>query len=341
MTIDPDTPKQTSANDDLQAECISKVIRRSLAGRRLDKYLCGLHPRLSRTVVQRLIKQGLVTVNGKPTKASYEPSQGDQIIMQVPPPEPTAIRGENIPLDIIYEDRDLLAINKPAGIVCHPANASQGGTVANAVVYYLGELDTLDDPRRPGIVHRLDKNTTGVMLIAKSREAHWRISMQFEKRTIQKTYTALVEGNMQLDGDIIDAPLAAHSTVRDRYMVPGMKKYPMFSKQAVTRYQVAERFSGFTLVHLFPKTGRTHQLRVHMSYIGHPVMGDAMYGGHWFSETDLAGQGGTEPLIEHQALHASRIKLVHPISEKPLEIEAPLSGRIKTVVELLREHRAV
>ena len=124
-------------------------------------------------------------------------------------------------------------------------------------------------------------------------------------------------------------------------MVPGMKRVPMVTKQAVTRYQVAERFVGFTLVNLYPKTGRTHQLRVHMSYIGHPLMGDAMYGGHWFSETDLAGQGGTEPLIEHQALHASRIKFVQPISETPLEIEAPLSGRIKTVLDLLREYRSL
>ncbi|MCH8052753.1 MAG: RluA family pseudouridine synthase [Planctomycetes bacterium] len=335
----PEDSAQTADSQDAAVERITKVVRRRLVGRRLDKYLRGLLPRLSRTVIQRLIKQGDVTVNGQPTKASYEPNKGDVIVISVPPPEPTDIVGEDIPLDIIYEDDYLLAINKQAGIICHPARASQGGTIANAAMFHLNNISHGDDPLRPGIIHRLDKNTTGVMLIAKCDEAHWRISLQFEKRTIQKTYVGIVEGDVQLDQDIIDAPLAAHPTIKDRYMVPGMRRVPMITKQAITQYQVLERFRGFALMQLQPKTGRTHQLRVHMSYIGHPMVGDLTYGGHFFSEHDLTGQGSTEPLIDHQSLHARRIKFVHPIKETPLEIEAPLSGRIARVVELLREHR--
>ena len=336
-----DTADRDEGPDHAGAECITKVVRRHLPGRRLDKYLRGLHPRLSRTLIQRLIKQGAVTVNGGPAKPSYEPDKGDVIIMRIPPPEPVEIAGEDIPLDIIHEDDDLLAINKQAGIICHPARPSQGGTIANAVVHYLGEIEPMDDPSRPGIIHRLDKNTTGVMLIAKTREAHWRLSLQFERRTIEKTYIGVVEGQMELDQDVIDAPLAAHPTIKDRYLVPGMRRIPMVTKEAITRYEVQDRFRDFTLVNLYPKTGRTHQLRVHLSYIGHPMMGDVIYGGHFFSEEDLTGQGSTEPLIDHQSLHARRIKFVHPITEQSMELEAPLSGRIKRVVELLREHRKI
>lgn len=325
-----------------KSEQVTFQVRKALPDRRLDKYVHGRYPRISRTLIQRLIKQGAVTVNGKPSKASYAPEEGDVIEMWVPPPEPTDIAGENIPLDILYEDDELLAINKQAGIICHPAKASQGGTIANAVVYHLQQkVSHGDDPLRPGIIHRLDKNTTGVMLIAKTDEAHWRISSQFERRTVEKTYVGIVEGDVQLDQDIINAPLAAHPTIKDRYMVPGMRRLPMVTKEAVTHYQVLERFRGFTLVQLRPKTGRTHQLRVHMSYIGHPMMGDVIYGGHLYSEKELTGEGGTEPLIDHQSLHARRIKFVHPITEKTMELEAPLSGRMRTVVELLRKHRAV
>ncbi len=332
--------ERQSLPDEGDVERVVIRIRRRLPGRRLDKYLQNRVKHISRTTIQRLIKQGAITVNGKPTKASYEPDAGDVIDLWVPPPEPTDIRGEDIPLDILYEDDHLLAINKQAGIICHPAKPSQGGTIANAVVHHLGRtLATGDDPTRPGIIHRLDKNTTGVMLIAKCEETLWRLSLQFERRTVQKTYVGVVEGEVQLDQDIIDAPLAAHSTIKDRYMVPGKRTLPIVTKQAITQYRVIERFRGFTLVELMPKTGRTHQLRVHMSYIGHPMMGDTTYGGHLFSEKDLTGSGPTEPLIDHQSLHAYRIKFVHPITEKTMELSAPISGRIQHVVDLLRKHR--
>jgi len=322
-----------------EAERVRLTVRKRLPGRRLDKYLHGRFPRMSRTLIQRLIRQGEITVNGRPTKASYEPDGGDVIDLVIPPPEPMDVIPEDIPLEVIYEDDYILAINKPTGIICHPSCGTQTGTLANALVHYANSLSRGDDPFRPGIVHRLDKNTTGVMLVAKSDEAHWRLALQFERRTVDKTYMGIVEGEPQLDADIIDAPLAAHPRIKDRYVVPGLRDRPDLYKQAVTRYQVVERFRGFALVELHPKTGRTHQLRVHMSYIGHPMFGDIFYGGHLISERDLCGQGSDAPLIEHQSLHAFRIRFVHPILERQMTVEAPPPPNILYVLDLLRGHR--
>ncbi len=315
-------------------------IRKRRLGRRLDKYLRGRYPQISRTVIQRYIKQGLVRVNGLPSKASYEPAGGDLIEISLPPPPPCELVPEDIPLDIIYEDEWLLAINKHAGIVCHPAHAPQTGTVANAVAFHAEKLSRGTEPFRPGIMHRLDKNTTGVMLIAKTDEAHWRVALQFERRTIRKEYFAICEGEFQLDADIINKPLAPHPATTQRMILPTINppRQAMF-KEAITEYHVNTRYRGFTTVDLFPKTGRTHQLRVHMSSIGHPIAGDTLYGGRPVSEADLTGSGDTEPILNHQALHARRLKLIHPIRETPLELEAPLPPDIQRVLDLLETHR--
>jgi 23S rRNA pseudouridine1911/1915/1917 synthase len=212
--------------------------------------------------------------------------------------------------------------------------------VANAVAFHAESLSHGDDPFRPGIMHRLDKNTTGVMLIAKTDEAHWRVSLQFERRTVRKEYFAICEGEFRLDGDIINQPLAPHPETTQRMILPSANppRQAMF-KEAVTEYRVHKRYRAFTTVELYPKTGRTHQLRVHMSSIGHPIVGDRLYGGRPVSERDLAGEGSTEPIIEHQALHARRLRIVHPIHEKPLELEAPLPPNMARIVELLDAHR--
>ncbi len=321
-----------------EAQRVSLRVRRKLPGRRLDKYLHGRFPHLSRTALQRLIKQGAVTVNGNPTKPSYEMCGGDLIELVIPPPEPREVIPEDIPLDIVYEDRYLLAINKTTGIICHPARGDQTGTIANALMHYAHSLSHGEDPFRPGIVHRLDKNTTGVMLIAKTDEAHWRLSLQFERRTIQKTYLAIVHGNPQLDGDTIDAPIGVHQVVREKFAVMIRENKIDVAKNAVTHYEVLERFKNFALVKLMPKTGRTHQLRVHMSHIGHPIIGDTQYGGRVISEFDLTGDpaAAVEPLYVHQALHAWKIAFRHPILEKPMEIEAPFPEPLKKVVNTLR-----
>ncbi|MCK4343043.1 MAG: RluA family pseudouridine synthase [Phycisphaerae bacterium] len=322
--------------DDDQAERVKLRIRRKLPGRRLDKYLHGRFPRLSRTAIQRLIKQGAITINGQPTKSSYEMSSGDLVELILPPPEPREVIPENIPLDIIYEDEYMLALNKATGIICHPARGDQTGTIVNGLAYYANQLSHGDDPFRPGIVHRLDKNTTGVMLVAKTDEAHWRLSLQFERRTTQKTYLAIVHGNPHLDGDTIDAPIGVHPVVREKFAVMVRQNKINIAKNAVTHYEVAERYADHALVKLMPKTGRTHQLRVHMSYIKHPIVGDTMYGGRVISEFDLTGAGSSEPLFPHQALHAWKIAFKHPILEKPMEIEAPFPPPFKQAVNLLR-----
>lgn len=324
--------------DEDQAERVRIHVRRRLPGRRLDKYLHGRFPRLSRTTIQRLIKQGAITVNGATTKASYEMCGGDVVELVIPPPEPREVIPEDIPLDIVYEDDDLLALNKAAGIICHPARGDQTGTVANALVFYANTLSHGEDPFRPGIVHRLDKNTTGIMLVAKTDEAHWRLSLQFERRTVQKTYLAIVHGNPPLDGDTIDAPIGVHPVVREKFAVFVRDNKIDTTKSAVTAYEVAERYRGFALVKLFPKTGRTHQLRVHMSHIGHPIVGDTMYGGRVVSAFDLTlnPAAPVQPLFTVQALHAWKISFRHPIREEPMELEAPLPPPFLQAVELLR-----
>jgi len=327
--------------DDEQPQHVRLRIRRRLPGRRLDKYLHSRFRHLSRTAIQRLIRQGSITVNGQPTKASYEMATGDVVDLTMPAPEPLEVIPENIPIDILYEDEYLLALNKAAGIICHPAHSEQTGTLVNALLYYANHLSQGSDPFRPGIVHRLDKNTTGVILIAKTDEAHWRLSLQFERRTIQKTYLAVVEGEMQLDGDVIDAPIGVHPVVREKFAAMVRENKIDVAKTAVTSYEVAERFRGYTLVRLFPKTGRTHQLRVHMSHIRHPIVGDIMYGGNLVSEQTLTGSGDATPLLRHQALHAWRIEFRHPITEREMNIEAPFHGPFKQLVQLLRKARSV
>lgn len=326
-----------------EAERVVLRIRRRLPGRRLDKYLHGRFPRLSRTAIQRLIKQGAITVNGHPSKPSYEPDGGDRIELIIPPPEPYDIIPEPIPLDIIYEDDYILAINKQKGIIVHPSHSTQVGTIANGLAYYANSLSHGEDPFRPGIVHRLDKNTTGVMLVAKTDEAHWRLSLQFENRIVRKTYLGVIEGDPQLDSDLIDAPLGAHRTMKDRYIVPGAHPGVLnrLAKEAITEYDIVERFRGYAIVHLYPKTGRTHQLRVHMSYIGHPMAGDTFYGGHHVSEESLTRQGSDAPITNQQALHAYRIRFRHPISEALMELEATPPEELAYLIRLLREHRPI
>lgn len=327
--------------DEENAKRVRLRVRRKLPGRRLDKYLHGRYPHLSRTSIQRLIRQGAVTVNGQSTKASYEVNGGDIVEMVMPDPEPSEVTPEDIPLEILYEDDHIIAINKQAGIICHPAHAQQTGTIANALAFYASRLSHGQDPFRPGIVHRLDKNTTGVMLTAKTDEAHWRLALQFERRTLRKTYLAVVSGEMNLDGDTIDTPIGVHPIVRERFAVMIKENRINVAKRAVTIYEVAERFRGYTLVKLQLKTGRTHQLRVHMSYIGHPIVGDLLYGGPAISEHTITGEGSQTPLLAYQALHSWRIDFQHPITEKPMTVEAPFRSKFKKLIHLLRRARSV
>ncbi len=322
------------------------VVRRKMPGKRLDKYLNERFRKISRTIIQRQIKRGEITVNGKPTKNSYEMDAGDVIDIVFPKPEPYEVIPQDIPLDIVYEDDFVLGINKPVDMIAHPARRSQMGTVANALAFYSSSLAKTGDPFRPGIVHRLDKNTTGVMIVAKTDEAHWRLSLQFERRQTQKVYWAIVHGQPEFDEDVINVPIGQHPTVHDRYVATGFaerlgKKFAKkLTKEAVTRYCVRQRFCGFSLVELFPKTGRTHQLRIHMSHIGHPIVGDPFYGGRHVSLRNVTARedDSDEPRWRRQMLHAHRLVVKHPILETPLELVAPMAADMQELLDILRKH---
>jgi 23S rRNA pseudouridine1911/1915/1917 synthase len=331
-------------------------IRRTLTGRRLDKYLAGrLGKSTSRASLQRYIREGNVTVNGRVVRPSYTIRPGDHIDMLLPVCRPQEIPPEPIPLDVIYEDDDLLAVNKQADLIIHPARGNWTGTLVNALAHYFRQSwrDIKDLPQagevfRPGIVHRLDRDTTGVLLVAKTELALWRLGRQFELRKVHKTYTAVAHGLMPLDEDVIDSPIGKHPTIREKYAVHRKtgRPYPAATKQAVTRYKVLRRFrhvarsrAGFTLVELYPLTGRTHQLRVHLSGVGHPIVGDRMYGGGPVYVSQLQGHADRAegPLITRQALHAHRIEFRHPRTGRPMAIEAPWPDDFTHTLRTLRD----
>jgi 23S rRNA pseudouridine1911/1915/1917 synthase len=310
----------------------------SIRERRLDKYLHGRFSNLSRSFIQNAIKQGAVKVNGKIAKQSQKLSPGD--IIEFSPPEPPSkdILPEDIPLDIIYEDEELIVLNKQPDMIVHPARGNTHGTLVNALVFYSDELSTGLGEFRPGIVHRLDRNTTGVMVITKNDIAQWKIAKQFENRQVNKTYLAIVHGTPDLTADRIKVPLGIHPRVREKYAVR-----PDSGKEAVTFYEVLESFRGFSLLKLTPKTGRTHQIRVHLSYIKHPIVADDMYGGKliypWqLADTEPAVQ---EPILNRVALHALSLELKHPATEKIVKFEAPLPQDMQNLLDALRKYRKI
>jgi len=331
-------------------------IRRALPNRRLDRYLSGRLGRdVSRTALQRYIREGNVTVNGQTVKPSYTIRTADVIDMTLPVIKPREIPAEPIPLDVVYEDDDLMAVNKQANLIIHPARGNWTGTLVNALAYYfqmnwrdIKDLPVAGEVFRPGIVHRLDRDTTGIILIAKSELALWRLGRQFELRKVHKTYTAIVHGLLDRDEDIIDAPVGKHPRIKEKHAVHRGtgKPYPSTTKPAVTRYKVLERLprvgagkAAFTLVEFYPQTGRTHQLRVHASYIGHPIVGDKMYGGGPLYRSQLLGQAdqATDPLITRQALHAHTIEFRHPRTQEPMRLEAPWPADFTRALKGLQE----
>lgn len=353
----PPDVENPELNDDAESSVESEVendvehyrfrISKNLT-RRIDQYLVDRVAYLSRNNVQRLIDEQLVKVNGKPTKASYRPKAGDQVEMVAPPQAVHEIVPEPILLDVLFEDEHLMAINKQADLLVHPARGKWSGTLVNGLVYHGQKWSTVNGPWRPGILHRLDRNTTGIMLVAKSDEAHWRIARQFEDRTIQKTYLAVVHGVPELRGDVIDMPIGKDRYVREKQAV---RKIENGGKPAVTVYQVQETFQmpseaslepsafpadrnqrrppdQFSLLKLTPKTGRTHQLRVHMAARGYPIVGDTMYGGRVFAHSNFR--------LQRQALHAYQITFVHPGTLQNMTLTAPLPPDMADLLNILR-----
>lgn len=287
---------------------------------RLDKYLGAVLPEQSRSYLQKLIKEGSVRVNGNTEKASYRIEAEDRIEVNIPEPEEPQILAEEIPLDILYEDEDLLMVNKPKGMVVHPAAGHWTGTLVNAVMYHCrGQLSGINGVMRPGIVHRIDRDTTGVLVICKNDHAHNHVAKQLKEHTITRKYAAIVTGVLKEDTGTIDAVIGRHPAERKK-MAAGVKN----GKRAVTHYRVLRRFAGHTWIECRLETGRTHQIRVHMASIGHPILGDTVYG------------SSRNPFhLEGQALHAQVLGLIHPVSGAYVEAEAPLPEYFQLLLKKL------
>lgn len=345
--VDPDLVRAASASTDEDntdaALTVTFRLTRDLR-KRLDKYLQDRIPFMSRTQLQRLIAEQAVTVNDRQPKASTNLRVDDVVTVVVPPPPTKDIPAEEIPLQILYEDESLIVVNKRAQLIVHPARGNKRGTLINALVWHFkhhsaGSLSTVGtDDARPGVVHRLDRSTTGVIIVAKTDIAHWRLARQFENRTTDKRYLAVVHGRVEPVADIVDLPIGKHPIHRELMAV----RYDEAAKESQTLYRVREQFEDFALVELELHTGRTHQIRVHLSHLGWPIVGDEPYGGRLVTESDIArGSGGVEPILTRQALHATSLALRHPVTAAPMEFIAPLWPDMFRLVELLRTHRRI
>ncbi|HWR44765.1 RluA family pseudouridine synthase [Sporomusa sp.] len=288
-------------------------------GIRLDVLLTNRFPELSRSHLQKLIADRLVTVNGKAAKANYKAQAEDNITITFPEAKPVEIAAEAIPLDIVYEDADIIVVNKARGMVVHPAAGNYQGTLVNALLEHCTDLSGINGEIRPGIVHRLDKDTSGVMVAAKNDRAHLDLAEQIKSRTASRKYLAIVHGNIAEEQGIINAPIGRHPSDRKKMAVTFSN-----SKEAITRFRVVERFVNFTLVECKLQTGRTHQIRVHMQYIEHPVVGDPKY-----------GPEKKRFEIEGQALHSAELSLKHPVTGEIMVFTAPMPDDMINILKQL------
>lgn len=291
------------------------------AGERLDAFVARRCPELSRSHARRLIDAGLVTVGGRARKASERLSDGDEVTVVVPPPEEMMLEPEEVPLAVIYQDNDIIVVNKPAGMPVHPAPGHPGGTLVNALLAACPDLQGISGTLRPGIVHRLDKDTSGLLVVAKNGRAMRALQEQLKERTVHKAYLALARGVPIPREGQIEAPIGRSQTNRKKMAVI------QGGRDATTRYRVIEAFDGAALLEVEPVTGRTHQIRVHLSAIGHPVLGDAVY-------------GRASPLIGRQALHAWKLEFGMPLGGRRVEFESPLPEDMRRAIERLRAGEA-
>ena len=286
--------------------------------KRLDVFLTEVQADITRSYIKKLIETERVTVNGAPAKAQYKLKEGDRVEVEVPDPEPLEVMPEAIPLSIVYEDASLIVIDKPPGMVVHPAPGHSGGTLVNALLHHCKDLAGIGGVERPGIVHRLDKDTSGLIVAAKTDACMQSLTRQFKERDIKKVYLALAKGIFEMKTGVIDVPIGRHKIHRKK-----MSVHTSAGREAQTRYEVLRQLDGFAYVQLFPKTGRTHQLRVHLASIGHPILGDRLYGG-------TLGPG--LPQIVRQALHAHRLELTHPVTGNLLQLESPLPSDMEALL---------
>ncbi len=289
-------------------------------GQRLDKFLAGQHLPLTRSRIQSLIREGEVSVSGSLSRCSHRVAAGDEVVIVIPDLKPREIIPEDIPLHIPYEDNELLVVNKPEGMVVHPAAGHYTGTLVNALLFYSPRLSTLNGPLRPGIVHRLDKETSGILVVAKTNEAHLHLARGIKEHKVARKYLALVQGEMELEEGTVEVPLGRHLLKRKKIVVRHQG-----GKVAITHYRVLERFARATLLKVTLATGRTHQIRVHLAYIGHSVIGDKTYGRK------------LSTLINRQALHAYTLGFIHPSRKEYMEFTAPLPEDMEQLLQKLKE----
>jgi 23S rRNA pseudouridine1911/1915/1917 synthase len=329
-----------TSSPQLGSNPLDLTAKRKVEGTRLDQYLVSMFPLYSRSVIQRAIDASAVTVNGSPTKASYKVRYGDRIRIRLPESTHDAPAAEDIPLETLYEDEFLAVINKPADMVVHPAKGHWSGTLVNALRFHFGQLSHVSGDYRPGIVHRLDRDTSGVILIAKDEMTHRDLSYQFEHRKVFKEYVAITAGELDRDSDYIERRIGHHPRDRIKMTVAGADQE---GKEACSFYEVIERFRGYGFCRIHPRTGRTHQIRVHLASIGCPVLADKIYSGRdSLRLSDIApgiDPSADEVLMPRQALHASRLRLYHPRLRQLIEAEAPLPAEFEKTLAALRQHR--
>jgi 23S rRNA pseudouridine1911/1915/1917 synthase len=328
-------------NLDDKNQVLEHIARLRVDGTRLDAYLVGVFGEYSRSTIKRVIDAGGVNVNGTPAKASYKVRHGDVIRVRPPEPEYGGPIAEDIPLEILFEDEYLAIINKPANMVVHPAKGNWSGTLVNALRHHFPDLSGLNGDYRAGIVHRLDRDTSGVILVAKDETTHKDLALLFEHRKIFKEYLALTAGILDRDSDYIEGRIAHHKIDRIKMIIA--EEEDEDAKDACTYYEVIERFRGFSYCRCQPKTGRTHQIRVHLASVDCPVLADKVYSGRdKLRLSDLVAgvdEESDELLLSRQALHAHRLRFRHPRKGTILEAEAPLPSEFARTLEVLRAHR--
>jgi 23S rRNA pseudouridine1911/1915/1917 synthase len=306
---------------------VELIITEEMNGTRLDLVLSAALEEFSRSFIQKLLEGGSVSVNGAVCKEKkYKAQAGDVVEMDIPQPEKLEVEAEDIPLNIVYEDSDVLVVNKPAGMVVHPAPGNYTGTLVNALMYHCGdELSSINGVIRPGIVHRIDKDTSGLLMVAKNDKAHSSLSQQLSEHSITRKYRAIVYSNIREDEGTVDQPIGRHPKNRLRNAVTDIN-----SRNAVTHYKVLERFGQFSLIEAQLETGRTHQIRVHMSYLKHPLLGDELYG-------PVKSKAGAKLGAKRRMLHAGVLGFVHPSTGEYMEFESQLPDDFQAVLERLRK----
>jgi 23S rRNA pseudouridine1911/1915/1917 synthase len=325
---------ETGADNQLSeaSETLAFTVTAPEAGARLDQFLT-LQSGWSRARLQKLLKESLVLVNNRPRPASYKVRTDDGVVVTVPKPSPSHLAPEALPLTILFEDQDILVVNKPPGLVVHPGAGHRDGTLLNALVHHCPDLLDIGEVSRPGLVHRLDKDTSGLLVVAKTGLAHAALVAQFQVHAITKIYQALVWGRLPETQGRIEKEVGRHPTARQKMSVHARR-----GKPAVTFWKVIKEYPGpLTLVQLSPQTGRTHQLRVHLASEGHPVLGDATYGGGVSRLTGHPALTGLKGLVHRQLLHAWRLGITHPRTGEPLTWEAPLPEDFQAAFEFLEE----